>query len=126
MGSRRVWDRIGRLGWSGLLAVTVGCIGGYEPDLQSPDPAARIRAIVDVAEAGETSAVPALVDRLEDEDEAVRFYAIEALKRLTGRDLGYRYYESAYERRPAVQRWRRYVRRHAARTPTSQSVAAES
>lgn len=126
MGSHGVGTTTGCLALTGLLVVVAGCVGGYKPDLQSPDPAARIRAIVEVANEGKTSAVPALVDRLEDEDEGVRFYAIEALKRLTGEDMGYRYYESAYERRPAVERWRRYARQHEARTPTSRSVAAES
>ena len=60
-------------------------------------------------ERSDRSAVPALVDRLEDEDEAVRFYAILALERLTGTRLGYDYGAPEMERRAGVDRWRRSV-----------------
>lgn len=91
-------------------AMLCGCVGGYQPDLTSPDPSARIRAIRQVAEKPTPSSVPLLVNRLEDEDEGVRFYAIGALVRMTGTDMGYTYYAPEAERLEAVKRWRRYVR----------------
>ncbi|MFH0981326.1 MAG: HEAT repeat domain-containing protein [Planctomycetota bacterium] len=77
--------------------------------LESTDPALRVWAIVQAAERGDESAVPLLVDRLEDEDEGVRFYAILALDRLTGTRLGYRYGASEGERCTSVDRWRRFL-----------------
>ncbi|MCH7812640.1 MAG: hypothetical protein IID40_01335 [Planctomycetes bacterium] len=51
-----------------------------------------------------------MVDRLDDEDAAVRFYAVAALARLTGRRFGYRAFDPAERRRVAVDRWRLYLR----------------
>jgi hypothetical protein len=64
-----------------------------------------------------------LVDRLEDEDEAVRFYAIEGLKKMVGTDMGYKFYEPASERLVAVRRWRRYVRERSAPAATTSAAA---
>lgn len=55
------------------------------------------------------SAVPLLVDRLDDEDEAVRFYAILSLERIAGTRLGYDYKSGGRERAVAIQRWRERV-----------------
>jgi hypothetical protein len=106
----------------GTLVLLGGCVGGYKPDLNSPDPAARIRAIRQVTEKHDSRAIPLLVDRLEDEDEAVRFYAIAALTRMTGTDMGYKYYQPAYERLPAVRRWRRYVRERNDKATSTQTA----
>ena len=104
---------------TGCLGV-VGCAGarqGAVRQLESPDPSERILAIIELAErsddrisgggpAGRGSVVPLLVDRLEDEDEGVRFFAIVALEKLTGTRMGYRYSDPDHLRRDAVQRWR--------------------
>jgi hypothetical protein len=104
--------------------------------LESGDPGQRIRGIVDLTNrATQTSLplmdrprpadlIPRLVDRLEDEDEAVRFYAILGLERLTGTRLGYRYSGSVVQRRAAVERWRAFVA-GAAEESASASVHAE-
>jgi len=112
-----------------FVAVAAGCLalctcdaprGGMDR-LESRDPGQRIASIVDLTNraAGTSSAstdrpqaadlIPRLVDRLEDEDEGVRFYAILGLEKLTGRRLGYRYGDSADQRRAAVDRWRAFV-----------------
>ncbi len=104
------------------VPLLAGCVAGYRADLNSPDPAARIRAIRDVVDTGDQGALPLLVDRLEDEDEGVRFYAIAALTRITGTDMGYKYYKPAQERLPAVKRWRDYV--HERATPASTQSAS--
>jgi len=39
----------------------------------------------------------------------VRFYAINGLRRLTGDDFGYHYYDEKEQRQPAVARWQRWV-----------------
>lgn len=87
--------------------------------LASADPIERIEATIAAGEAGDASAVPLLVDRLEDEDDAVRFYAIQALTRITGQDMGYRYYEPSWERARAVRRWRAFLEHRAASGPAT-------
>jgi hypothetical protein len=95
----------GLAGWSGCGGAT----SRADVSLESPDPSVRVRSVVRAAESNEASVIPLLVDRLEDEDEAVRFYAILALERLTGTRLGYKYGASEAQRRADVERWRRFL-----------------
>ncbi len=98
----------GAAAWLG----TMGC-GGAEArrhQLRSLNPLDRAEAVVAVSAAGDLNAVHKLVDLLDDSDSAVRMYAILALRRLCGEDLGYRFYEGAAAREPAVQRWRAALR----------------
>ena len=95
---------MGSLIWAG------GCVSaGYRANIQAPYSYDRIVAIREAGERRDKVAVPLLVDRLEDEDSAVRFYAILALERITGDRLGYRYEDSASERHDAVERWRQFA-----------------
>jgi len=50
-----------------------------------------------------------LVKDLDNEDPAVRLYAIGALQRLTGRSFGYRYYVDGPEREEAIGRWKQWL-----------------
>jgi hypothetical protein len=90
----------------------VGCSSSrpYQAGIQSDDPHERILAIREAADSNDTSCVPLLVDRLEDEDEAVRFFAILALEKLTGQRMGYEYGKPLADRIAAVERWRAAVR----------------
>jgi hypothetical protein len=95
-----------------VLLLACGCGPRGEPsscDIQSMDVAERVAAIRRAAERQDQSAIPQLVDRLEDEDAVVRFAAIMALEELTGRRFGYSYGGGGRSRADAVQRWRRYV-----------------
>jgi len=47
---------------------------------------------------------------LDSDDVAVRFASVGALRRLTGRDFGYRYADPPYRRQHAVDRWVRWYR----------------
>lgn len=78
-------------------------------DLGSSDPTKRIKAIIAIAKEKDIKAVPLLVNRLEDEDENVRIAAIETLKELTGKDLGYRALDPLYKRAEAVKRWQEFL-----------------
>lgn len=93
-----------------LLLSFLGCSSTLTPDIHSADPGNRILAIKAAGEARDLTVVPMIVDRLEDEDEAVRFYAILALDKIMGQRFGYDYAQSAAERAPAVERWRQLVR----------------
>lgn len=94
----------------GILAAalgTPGCGGdARRAQLRSTNPLDRAAAIVRVAEGGDLRAVHKLVDLLEDDDGAVRMYAILALRRLCGQDFGYRYFDNVGTRSIAVRRWR--------------------
>lgn len=96
--------------WLALIAVVVGLCGcadlGAQKGIQSAEPGQRILAIRAAGEARDQSAVPLLIDRLSDEDVAVRFYAILALDRITGTRMGYDYGGTLASRREAMARWR--------------------
>lgn len=99
----------------GVWLTPAGCtapVTPYPEALISERPAERITAIKHAAEIGDRSVVTILVERLEDPDEAVRFFAIIALEKLTGERFGYQYYDTEVERARAVARWRRYLEEH--------------
>jgi HEAT repeat protein len=77
--------------------------------LESYEPAQRVCAVKAVAGLGDAAYVPALVDRLDDEDVAVRLAAIVALEQLTGERFRYDAWSSVEQRRLAVNAWRAYV-----------------
>lgn len=100
-------------------ALAFGC-GPTRPDernmslperLQSDDEAIRARAAVEAGRSGDSSTVPYLVDLLEDDSANVRLFAIESLRSLTGRDFGYKFYQSGVDRKQAVERWRDWLER---------------
>ena len=106
-----------------IMMASVGCrlgVARYPEALTARDPKLRIRAIRAAGQRRDVQAIPLLIDRLEDEDEAVRFYAIQALRQITGSALGYLYYKPASHRGQAVDRWRRYVRDARTGRPTAE------
>lgn len=129
---------VDRMRWRELLAIgaaAAACLcgacagpnGDLRVRLEAFDPATRVRAILTVAKRGDHSLIPALVDRLDDDDVAVRMYAILALEKLTRTRLGYAYAAPAPDRRQAVDRWRLYVRQSAAaEDPTPQFQGAST
>ncbi|HUU82127.1 MAG TPA: hypothetical protein VM243_01365 [Phycisphaerae bacterium] len=91
--------------------------------LEARSPADRSRAIKRAGDAVEgrpdRTLIVALVDRLDDEDESVRFFAIGELGRLTGQRMGYRAHDPARIRRVAVDRWRRHLESGEAAVPSA-------
>ena len=86
---------------------SAGCAGsGPVVGLKSDEVAGRIQAMKLAAQRRDQSAVPALVLALESDDPAERLFAIEALERITGTNLGYHYYDSDAARAQAVRRWK--------------------
>ena len=74
-----------------------------------------IPAIKAAADSNDRKAIPRLVQCLDDRDSAIRFAAISALKRMTGQDFGYRYYDDEWNRRQAIAQWHQWLKDH----PTS-------
>src|SRR5207253_2825000 len=98
----------GGAGAPAILAVLAGmglagCGPPPEKKLTNPDPSGMIPAIKQAARSHDQRAVPYLVKDLESDDPAVRFYAIEALRRITGQDFGYVYYGDEDAREPALK-----------------------
>ena len=100
-----------------ILAVTIkaswGCGAGVSAVAPHPQSAAvedRIAGIRLTVARNDHASIPHLVDRLDDEDVAVRLAAILALERLTDHRFGYRYGASVEDRAWATARWRRFLR----------------
>ena len=90
-----------------------GCVSSrpYRASLSSDNATERAIAVKAAGDSRDAGAVPLLVDRLEDEDAAVRFFSIIALEKITGRRFGYDYSQPSRERAAAIVRWRDYVRK---------------
>jgi hypothetical protein len=78
-------------------------------DVSNCDPAGSIPAMEIAADHHDWHAVPPMVKDLESDDPAIRFYAIEGLRRITGQTFGFRYYEDEGQRQPAVDRWKQWL-----------------
>lgn len=103
---------------AGIIVLAGGLLGGcFSPEpvsLSGTSAATVVPAIKQAGDRDDRSAIPRLVQLLEDHDPAVRFAAISALKRMTGEDLGYRYYDGEWDRHAAVQRWHQWLMTHSA------------
>ena len=112
------------MSWSGYRSVLTTAIAAamlagcgrqvaeveYQQRIQDPQAAERVRAIVEALERDDRSALPLIVDRLDDEDAAVRLAAVSALREMTGQDFGYQPYGPLHERVEAVERWRTWLK----------------
>jgi hypothetical protein len=99
---------------SGISAALMAyALGGCEPPgATEPDASTKIPAIKSATVRHDAGNIGQMVDELESDDSAVRLYAIEGLRRMTGEDLGYVYYEDEPARRPAMARWRQWLSEH--------------
>jgi hypothetical protein len=101
-----------------IMVLASALIGGcYAPEpisLNSENAPSEIPAIKLAAARHDRTAIPRLVQDLNDPDSAVRFAAINALRQITGEDFGYRYYDDETGREPAIQRWRDWLKEHPA------------
>ena len=101
------------LAW--LLLASAGAMlpGCSEPTgpkvIASRELSVKIPAIKRAVDQKDMSEAAELVKELDDDDAAVRLFAIEGLQRLTGQRLGYHYYEDKEARKPAVERWNKWL-----------------
>ncbi len=94
-------------------AALTGCTEPRGPkSVKSDDLTLKAPAIVQDVERHDLKDVPQMVKDLSDADSAVRFYAIEGLRRLTGQDFGYHYYDDASQRQPAIIQWNQWLQQH--------------
>lgn len=85
------------------------------------DPAVRIRAMREAVDRERRDLLPSLVNRLEDDDPAVRLFAIVALERMTGQRFAYRPESDRSERQAAVAAWRTYLKENDQRRGQAES-----
>jgi hypothetical protein len=86
-----------------------GCFGREPPSLKSHDPALKIPAIKQAVDQHDLAACAVLVKDLDSDDPAIRFYAVEGLRKLTGETFDYRYYDDEIARKPAIARWKEWL-----------------
>lgn len=100
----------------GIIILAGFCISGcYTPQpksLASDSAPSAIPAIKEAGDKNDRAAIPRLVQDLDDNDSAIRFAAISALKKMTGQDLGYRYYDDEFVRQPAIDQWKMWLKQH--------------
>jgi hypothetical protein len=89
-----------------------GCFSPDPPSINSDSPACAIPAIKAAAASNDRTAIPRLIEDLDNSDSAIRFAAIQALEKMTGQTLDYQYYDEEAARWPAVQRWRQWLKDH--------------
>jgi hypothetical protein len=75
-----------------------------------PDPSVKIPAYKKAVRKHDKAAIRQLVKDLENDDPAVRLYAIHALQEMTGETFGYRYFETDEQRKPAVRKWQQWLK----------------
>ena len=104
--------RAARAAVRGLLALAAGscaapgCTAPRRPlVVTDPDPSVKIPAFKKAVRTKDRAAARQLVADLNNDDPAVRLFAINALERMTGRRFGYRYFDTDEARRPSVSRW---------------------
>jgi len=100
-----------------LGLILPGCVGQGLRSVTSDDPAVKIPLIRKAVDSNDRSILPQLVRDLHSEDPAVRFYAIDGLRRLTGESFGYQWRDDEQARKPAVERWQQYIKSVASTLP---------
>ena len=96
-------------------ACCIICCAGCRPprgpvSIHSEDADLKIHAIRQDVGQNNKSDIPTMVADLKSDDPAIRFYSIQALRRLTHDDFGYRYYESDEQRAPAIAQWEKWLK----------------
>lgn len=96
------------------LCLIGGLIGGCTAPrrplvVTDPDPSVKIPAMKALVEDRDLRYFEQLVEDLDSDDPAVRFYAIQTLQRLTGQTMDYAYFHDEFEREPALQRWMQWL-----------------
>jgi hypothetical protein len=94
----------------GLALVSLAGCGDrqltWQEKMDSSAGVEREQAVMTVADQNNRAAIPQLIQRLEDDDIAVRMAAIDSLRKMTGKDFGYVAWDDEVKRREAVRQWK--------------------
>ena len=97
----------------GYCAAGLSCTAPRPPlTVTNEDPGIKIPAIKKAVREKDKSVIPRLIEELNSDDPAVRFYAIEALEELTGQTFEYQYFQDEDGRKPAIERWKKWLAEH--------------
>ncbi len=101
-----------RLGaFAGLASLCTACQDDRGPvSVRSHDPDLKIVAIKRDLACPNHEQLAQLVEDLESDDPAIRFYSIQALQRVTRDDFGYLFYQDEDRRKPAVKKWQEWMK----------------
>lgn len=92
------------LGWT-----LSGCVEPRPPlRVSSPDVEIKVLAIGKAVREKDLSVVGQLIKDLDSDDPAVRFFAINGLRRLTGQQFGYEYYLDRAARQESLLKWQEW------------------
>ena len=110
-----------------LMLTLAAAFGGCDappikPVLTDDDPSVKIPAIELAVQQKDLSAIPVLIKSLDSDDPAIRFYADDGLRKLTGQDFGFVYYADEQVRQPAVARWQAWLKH----SPNPPALAASA
>ncbi len=95
----------------GCLVFLTGCQDYRGPvSIHSTDPDLKIVAIKKDQSCISHDELQQLVEDLDNDDPAIRFYAIQSLERITHDDFGYVFYEDDDRRAPALRRWQDWMK----------------
>src|SRR4051812_21874264 len=93
-----------------LFVLAAGCTAPRGPIVVTdPDPSIKVLAIERAVGSRDMSVTPQLVADLNNDDPAIRMYAIGGLQRLTGQTFGYRYFDDEDQRKPALKKWQQWL-----------------
>ena len=107
----RLWTARGGLTALGGLVFIVGCQDYRGPvSIHSNDPDLHVVAIKRDQACPNHEDLVQMVEDLNDDDPAIRFYAIQSLQRVTHDDFGYRFYEDEDQRVPSLKRWQAWMK----------------
>lgn len=114
------------LGGAGCASSLTPATGDLSIDLRHQDPRIRIDAAIKAVAEQRLELAAQLVENLSDRDGAVRMFSAAALRKLTGRDFGYKPHGTIVEREEAVGRWRTWLVGEAARAGDHNAPAVSS
>ena len=80
------------------------------PNVADPEAAIKIAGIRQAAARKDRSVLPALVAELDNDDAAVRLFAIQALEKFAGERFGYEYYLDEEGRKPSLAKWQEWLK----------------
>lgn len=107
------------VGWRGMVLsaclIAGGCTPREDRSIVAIDPLNSIPAIQEAARKKDRKSIPDLITQLDNDDPAIRFYAISALQDITGQTFGYHYFDDKPDRKPAIQKWREWAGKNATR-----------
>lgn len=99
-----------------MLLLVSRCSSTLEPpsgdlyrDIRHRDPRIRVLAAKQAVAQDRRDLIPDLIENLSDRDGAVRMYSAIALRKLTGRDMGYLHFGAPQERQAAIEKWKEWL-----------------